>query len=64
MKEFLLNNTWIFGVIGFVISASIFYFMFSFKSEKFDEFGAFYFSVIIFFGSIRMWTDFFKWLLK
>ena len=66
MKEFLLNNDWIFGVFGILI----FVLAIKFKdfwvgaSSKLEDVIVWYSLIILVYGSVKLWTDFFKWLLK
>ena len=66
MKEFLLNNEWIFGVFGVVIMFLAIHFesVWFDAHSKLEDIMIWYALIILVYGSVSLWTDFFKWLLK
>lgn len=66
MKEFLLNNEWIFGVFGIVVMFLSIHFN-SFwvgKNSKIEDVMICYAVLVLVYGSVHLWTHFFQWLLK
>ena len=66
MKEFLLNNEWIFGVFGIVVMLLAIHFktFLVCANSKLEDVMIWYALIVLVYGSVSLWTDFFKWLLK
>ena len=66
MKEFLLNNDWIFGVFGLVVMYLCIHFRSYWVGEgsKLEDVLTWYAFFLLVYGSVMLWTDFLKCLIK
>lgn len=66
MKEFLLNNEWIFGVFGIVVMLLAIHCknILVGANSKLEDVMIWYMLIVLVYGSVSLWTDFFKWLIK
>jgi len=66
MREFLLLHNWIFAIFGLFVMYGAIYFknLWVGANSKLEDVVTWYAIVILVYGSVKLWTDFFTWLLK